>query len=80
MNEIMLNTYTWMEAQLYRMGTRATERIEDEGGLETVEYIALIGVVLVLLGAVGVAFKDNGQKVGQEAVNVLVKFLKDMQQ
>jgi hypothetical protein len=71
MNNLMLSTYAWIEAQLYHMG----QRVEDEGGLETVEYIALIGVVLVLLGAVGTAFKDNGERVGQEAVNVLVEFL-----
>jgi Flp pilus assembly pilin Flp len=78
MNEILLSTYARMEAQLYTIGRRLEARAKDEGGLETVEYVALIGVVMILLGAIGVAFKDNGEKVGEEAVKVLVKFLSDL--
>jgi hypothetical protein len=73
----MLYLYAWMHAQLCTLGRRIEERIEDEGGLETVEVIALIGVMVALLVAVMKIFQ-NDQSVGQAALAKLVQWINSL--
>jgi hypothetical protein len=73
----MLYLYAWMHAQLYTLGRRIEERIEDEGGLETVEVIALIGVMVALLVAVMRIFQKD-HSVGEAALAKLVQWINSL--
>jgi hypothetical protein len=73
----MLYLYAWMQAQLYTLGRRIEERIADEGGLETVEVIALIGVMVALLVAVMKVFQHDNQ-VGNAAIKKLVQWINSL--
>ncbi|MDW8213059.1 MAG: hypothetical protein RMJ55_05860 [Roseiflexaceae bacterium] len=67
-----------MQTGLYRLRAAIEERAEDEAGLSSVEWVALIAIVVTLLGAIGVAFKDNGHKIGEVAVDKLAEFIRNI--
>jgi hypothetical protein len=69
----MLNVYAWLQTRLYQM----TERMEDEGGLETVEYIAMVFVALVLLLAIATVFSKD-ETVATAALAKLVEFITNL--
>ncbi len=73
----MLYLHAWMHAQLCTLGRRIEERIEDEGGLETVEVIALVGVMVALLVAVMKVFQ-NDNSVGEAALAKLVQWINSL--
>lgn len=72
MSDLTLRPFVWMEVQMYRLG----QAINDEGGLETVEVAALIGVMLALLIVVMKAIESSGQeKIGETFLDKLQEWI-----
>ena len=77
MNEMMIAAQAKLDTQLFQLSRYIEERVADEGGLETVEVIALVGVMVALLVAVMKVFqKDN--TVGTQALGKLTQWINSL--
>lgn len=76
MADLTLTAYAWLQTRLYSLRTAIEERVEDEAGLSSVEWVALIAIIVTLLGAIGVVFKNNGHEIGDAAVDKLTEFIR----
>jgi hypothetical protein len=70
----MNDLFYWTSAALTVYAMRLHEGIEDEGGLETVEVIALVGVMVALLVAIMKVFQRDSS-VGDAALAKLVQWI-----
>lgn len=71
LNAYTLNAYAWMQTRIYTLTAGLSS---DEGGLETVEYIAMIFVALVLLMAVAAVLGDD-EKIGKAFIDKAVELI-----
>lgn len=71
MDNLTLTAYVWLQTRLHSLRAAA----ENEDGLSSVEWVALIGIVVTLLAAIGRAFDANGEKIGEAAVNTLTNWV-----
>ena len=55
--------------------TRILDWAKSEHGIETIEWIALAAVVLVLLTAIMVVFTSQGQAVGQAIIAKIIEWI-----
>lgn len=73
MSDITLKAAVWFDAKRTQLSQAAT----DENGLETVEWVAMIGVAMALLGAVATVFGGDS-KVGNAAVSTLSTWISNL--
>lgn len=66
----MTNLFTKLYANLYA-------KLASEDGIETIEWIGLAAVVLVLLGAIGGVFGDDSS-VGQAITNTMTSWINSL--
>lgn len=78
MADLTLTAYAWLQTRLYSLRTAIEERAEDEAGLSSVEWVALIGIVVTLLAAIGRAFDANGEQIGRAAVQTLTRWVSSL--
>ncbi len=74
MDNLTLTAYVWLQTRLHSLRAAA----ENEDGLSSVEWVALIGIVVTLLAAIGRAFNDNGGKIGEGAVDTLTLWVRSL--
>ena len=77
MNEVTIEMSAWMQTQLFQLSSYIEQQVADEGGLETVEVIALIGVMVALLVAVMKMFQKD-TTVGTQALAKLVQWVNSL--
>ncbi len=78
MADMTLAAYVWLQTKLHSLRTAVEERAENEAGLSSVEWVALIGIVVTLLAAIGRAFDANGERIGEAAVNTLTNWVSSL--
>jgi hypothetical protein len=78
MADMTLAAYVWLQTKLHSLRTAVEERAENEAGLSSVEWVALIGIVVTLLAAIGRAFNSDGEKIGRAAVETLTKWVSSL--
>lgn len=78
MTDLTLTAYVWLQTRLHSLRVAVEERAENEAGLSSVEWVALIGIVVTLLAAIGRAFDANGEQIGEAAVNTLTKWVSSL--
>jgi len=78
MADMTLAAYAWLQTKLHSLRTAVEERAENEAGLSSVEWVALIGIVVTLLAAIGRAFNSDGEKIGRAAVETLTKCVSNL--
>ncbi|GIW00692.1 hypothetical protein [Roseiflexus sp.] len=71
MADLTLTAYVWLQTRLHSLRAAA----ENEDGLSSVEWVALIGIVVTLLAAIGRAFDANGEQIGEAAVQTLTRWV-----
>ncbi|MGB9752820.1 hypothetical protein [Roseiflexus castenholzii] len=71
MADLTLTAYVWLQTRLHSLRAAA----ENEDGLSSVEWVALIGIVVTLLAAIGRAFDANGEDIGRAAVQTLTRWV-----
>lgn len=71
MDNLTLTAYVWLQTKLHSLRAAA----ENEDGLSSVEWVALIGIVVTLLAAIGRAFDANGEQIGEAAVQTLTRWV-----
>ena len=77
MNEMMIAAAAQIDTQLFQLSRYFEQRVADEGGLETVEVIALVGVMVALLVSVMKVFgKDS--TVGTQALAKLTQWINSL--
>jgi hypothetical protein len=67
-----LELYTPVQSAMDRLRIAA----QDEQGMEVVEKVGMIAIMLVLLGAIGAVFSSGGMEVGMVVVDKLVEFIR----
>ncbi|MFQ3633578.1 hypothetical protein [Roseiflexus sp.] len=74
MADLTLTAYVWLQTKLHTLRAAA----ENEEGLSSVEWVALIGIVVTLLAAIGRAFDSNGERIGEAAVQTLTNWVSSL--
>ncbi len=74
MADLTLTAYVWLQTKLHTLRAAA----ENEEGLSSVEWVALIGIVVTLLAAIGRAFDSNGEQIGEAAVRTLTNWVSSL--
>jgi hypothetical protein len=78
MADMTLAAYVWLQTKLHSLRTAVEERAENEAGLSSVEWVALIAIVVTLLAAIGEAFGARGGEIGEAAVETLTKWVRKL--
>jgi len=78
MADMTLAAYVWLQTKLHSLYAAVEERAENEEGLSSVEWVALIGIVVTLLAAIGRAFNSNGEDIGRAAVQTLTRWVSSL--
>ncbi|USG65682.1 hypothetical protein NDK47_26890 [Brevibacillus ruminantium] len=58
-----------MKTMMQKLYVKVTGALQNEKGAQAVEWIALAGVVIVILGAIQGVFKDGGDTAVGKAVS-----------
>jgi hypothetical protein len=69
-----LELYTPVQSAMDRLRIAA----QDEQGMEVVEKVGMIAIMLILLGAIGLAFRPGGLAIGAVIVEKLVEFIRSI--
>jgi hypothetical protein len=69
-----MKLYTQLQTALYRLRASAT----NEQGMEVVEKVGMISIMLALLTAIGAAFERGGMEVGQVALDAMISFIRQL--
>jgi hypothetical protein len=67
-----LELYTPVQSAMDRLRIA----VQDEQGMEVVEKVGMIAVMLILLGTIGAAFRPGGLAIGAFVVEKLIEFIR----
>jgi hypothetical protein len=72
MNTLKLST------QLQTTLQRLRASVMDERGMEVVEKVGMISIMMILLMMIGAAFQSGGREVGEAALDAMVRFIRNL--
>jgi hypothetical protein len=67
-----------MQAFVQTAMDRMQAVVMDEQGMEVVEKVGMIAIMMVLLGAIGAAFHSGGGQVGEVALDAMISFIRNL--
>ena len=72
----MLQEIRLKASSLSKCLTNRVQQLRGENGAQAIEYIALAGAVILLLGAIAIIFKgEGGKSIGETIVGIIIGLL-----